>query len=95
MSFLNKTHFVEGTFDQSNDLCFPNTSIDEGCQLGNCYIKRRGLCALPIAVKPRTPLPSGGSCPPVQTGSDGWLYPDYPWTETGEPGKVTFIFLQW
>jgi len=49
------------------------------------------MCALAPSNHPRTPLPTDGTCPKVDTGTDGWLYPDYPWVEEGEAGKVTIL----
>ena len=93
IDFASKEHFVEGTFDYTNDICFVNTTVDEGCSSANgCYKKRKGLCSLAPANSPRTPLPMGGSCPPVETGSSGWIYPDYPWTQEGTLGEVINCF---
>ena len=46
ISFGSKA-FVDGTYDSSNDLCYPNTTIDELCAHGGvCQKSLRGLCAL-------------------------------------------------
>jgi hypothetical protein len=76
--------FVEGTIDQSNDLCFPNITSDT-----SEYTKRHGLCALPVAMTPRTPLPPWDGCPIVTPGSDGWPFPNYSWNVEGSLGQVS------
>ena len=86
--FSSTEYFVEGTYDVSNDLCFPNTSTDLGCGSGSCQTKRKGLCSLAPSKAQRTPLPPGGNCLAVETGSPGWPYPNYPWTEVGQLGEV-------
>ena len=55
--------FVEGTFDMSNDLCHVKTDID-----ANSNTLRRGYCALPVAMQPRTPLPADDTCPKQSPG---------------------------
>ena len=92
--FSSKEYFEEGTYDVTNDLCFPKTLVDLRCRSGSCQTKRKGLCALAPSSAPRTPLPAGGSCSPVETGSSGWPYPNYPWTEEGQLGEVKLAKLQ-
>jgi hypothetical protein len=70
---------------------FPDSQKDEGCSTSSgCNVKRKGLCALAPAAHPRTPLPPSGSCPAVDAGSPGWIYPDYSWKVEGTLGEVRF-----
>ena len=70
------------------------TLVDVGCRSNSCNTLRKGLCALAPANNPRTPLPQGGSCQPVDTGAPGWIYPDYPWTEEGTLGEVSGSYFE-
>ena len=60
---FDASDFVEGTYDMSNDLCHVNTALD-----ANSTKLRRGYCALPVAMHPRTPLPTDDTCPKQSPG---------------------------
>ena len=74
---FNDAKFVEGTYDESNDICFVETAISQ-----NDEDQFRGLCALP-AMHPRTPLPPPDSCPKKYPGSEDWPFPNYSWNVEG------------
>ncbi|CAB4059312.1 unnamed protein product [Lepeophtheirus salmonis] len=87
---LDSPLFQEGTYDLSNDLCYPNIKIDLWCLLiGKCSGIRRGLCALPptsLNYKPPIPEPSI-KCPIIKPGMlPEWPYSDYEWLIEGYPG---------
>lgn len=82
--------FEEGTYDQSNDICFPDIDIDFGCDSngGNCGKLRRGLCALAPTNEPRAYLPIAKNCEPKKPGDPGWPYHNYSWTLGANPGQT-------
>ena len=64
---FNSELFVEGTYTSEsggNDLCFmvPHN---------NKTLKLHGLCAIPVAMVPRTPLPPVDSCPKLRVSIQG------------------------
>ena len=69
--------FAEGTYAERNHLCVLERKIDEGCVSGECFIKRKGLCALPPTRKPRHRLPPLNACTTMGPESENW---PYPWT---------------
>ena len=69
--------FSEGTYAQRNHLCFLERKTDEGCAVGDCFTKRKGLCALPPTRVPRHRLPPLNSCTTMGPESPDW---PYPWT---------------
>ena len=69
--------FAEGTYAQRNHLCFLERKTDEGCLTGECFTKRKGLCALPPTRIPRHRLPPLNACTAMGPGSPDW---PYPWT---------------
>lgn len=90
---FGSNRFVEGTYERNNDLCFTDTLIDPGCEMGTCERKRRGLCALAPARHPRVHLPPDNlvMCGPSGPGTDpGWPFPDYWWISTGTPGTTSY-----
>ena len=76
--------FVEGTFTTETDICFPTPVIDT-----SGLVKRRGLCALPVAMVPRTPLPPIDSCPKLEPGDPEWPFPNYSWNVEGQSGQIS------
>ena len=50
--------------------------------------QRRGLCALPVAMMPRTELPTSDSCPKLEPGDENWPFPDYSWNIEGNFGEI-------
>eukprot|EP00095_Tigriopus_kingsejongensis_P004115 maker-scaffold122_size333723-snap-gene-1.13 protein:Tk04115 transcript:maker-scaffold122_size333723-snap-gene-1.13-mRNA-1 annotation:"Latrophilin-2" len=81
--------FEDGTYDSSNDICYPTIGVDQSCELGSCQKLRRGLCALAPAHQPRTHLPAMINCPKKAPGDLGWPYTDYSWNIEGQPGQRT------
>ena len=62
---FNSELFVEGTYSGGgSDLCFmvPHN---------NKTLKLHGLCAIPVAMVPRTPLPPVDSCPKLRVSIQG------------------------
>ena len=79
---FNSELFVEGTYSGGgSDLCFmlPHN---------NKTLKLHGLCAIPVAMVPRTPLPPVDSCPKLQPGDDDWPFPNYSWNVEGQSGQI-------
>ena len=82
---FDSMQFVEGTFTYNQDLC----SHDEVANDANGSVLRRGLCALPVAMVPRTPLPPSETCPIKNPGDDQWPFPNYAWNVEGQSGYIS------
>ena len=78
---FNSKLFVEGTYTSESDLCFM-------VPRNNKTLKLHGLCAIPVAMVPRTPLPPVDSCPKLQPGDDDWPFPNYSWNVEGQSGQI-------
>ena len=79
---FNDPLFEVGAFGNSSDICFASTDIDS-----NTF--RKGLCALPVAMSPRTPLPPYEKCPKKFPGDDGWPFPNYSWPADAATGETS------
>ena len=84
---FQSSRFVEGTYAERDPLCFRERKTDEGCKVGHCVNKRRGLCALPPTRTPRTRLPPLNACTAMGPESPGWPYP-WTWETVCKPGET-------
>ena len=81
---FNNRLFEVGAFGNSSDICFASANIDS-----DNSVLRKGLCALPVAMSPRTPLPPYQRCPEKFPGDEGWPFPNYTWPADAASGETS------
>ena len=81
---FNNRLFEVGAFGNSSDICFASANIDS-----DNSVLRKGLCALPVAMSPRTPLPPYQRCPEKFPGDEGWPFPNYTWPVDAASGETS------
>ena len=75
--------FEPEAYGNSADICYAAMNLDSNGGI------RKGLCALPVAMSPRTPLPPYEKCPKKFPGDEGWPFPNYSWPAEAATGETS------